>query len=213
MIDTMKVDYTLCIIIDQDHIGNRDLKALTEDVIRGGATLLQYRNKSGSSNQFYHNAMLIHKISRSYHIPLVVNDRTDLALAINAEGVHVGQDDLPAGVVRRLIGPDKLIGISVNNPEQLHDTREANYLGVGALFKTQTKSDAIYSGLDLIKQVRRHSTLPVIGIGGIQMDNCELVIQAGADGIAVISAVLGADNPFSAVRQMRIKMNHIKQRR
>lgn len=202
MIDKSTIDYSLYIVIDEDWIQGRNLRRLTEDVIEGGATLLQYRNKTGTGIQFYEHARLIHEIAKSKGVPLIVNDRVDIALAVDTEGVHVGQDDLPESVVRALIGPEKCLGLSISHVEELEAIKSADYLGVGALFQTESKPDAEYSGLPLLRQVRKHTDLPLVGIGGINHENAASVIHSGADGVAMISAILGATDPLDATRKI-----------
>jgi thiamine-phosphate pyrophosphorylase len=196
------VDFSLNVIIDQDWIRGRDLVALTESVLVGGATLLQYRNKTGSAKQFYNNARLIHIETKRFHVPLIINDRIDIALCIDAEGVHLGQDDIPATSARQVLGPDKIIGLSVSRPDEIVRIQNADYLGVGAMYRTETKDDAEFGGIRLMKQIRKLCQLPLIGIGGITKSNAAQVIRAGADGIAVISAILGSPDPDKAVREL-----------
>ncbi|MBN2104782.1 thiamine phosphate synthase [bacterium] len=195
-------DYSLYVIIDQEWIKERDPVRLTKDILSNGATLLQYRNKSGSGSQFYHNARLIHDVSVEYNIPLIINDRVDIAMAIRAEGVHLGQEDLPITKARMLAGSDLLIGLSVSHLEELSDIGDADYLGVGAMFTTQTKPEAEYGGLRLMKQIRKRCDMPLVGIGGININNADKVLRAGADGVAVISAVLGHKSPAAATQLM-----------
>ena len=196
------VDFSLNVIIDQDWIRGRDLVALTESVLVGGATLLQYRNKTGSAKQFYNNARLIHIETKRFHVPLIINDRIDIALCIDAEGVHLGQDDIPATSARQVLGPDKIIGLSVSRPDEIVRIQNADYLGVGAMYRTETKDDAEFGGIRLMKQIRKLCQLPLIGIGGITKSNAAQVIRAGADGIAVISAILGSPDPDKSVREL-----------
>lgn len=202
LINIQTIDYSLYVVIDEGWIRDRELKRLTEDLISGGATILQYRNKSGADIQFYEHAKLIHGITKSNSIPFIVNDRVDIALAIDAEGVHVGQQDLPEFTVRELMGPDKCLGVSISHIEELKNIQFADYLGVGAMFKTQSKSDAEYGGLQLMKLVREMTELPLVGIGGITFDNAASVINAGADGVALISVILGSESPLQAIKRM-----------
>jgi thiamine-phosphate pyrophosphorylase len=203
-------DVSLNVIIDQDWIRGRDLAGLTESVLNGGATLLQYRNKTGSAKQFYDNARLLHHVTKRFLVPLIINDRIDIALCIGAEGVHVGQDDIPVSDARQVLGPDKLIGLSVGHPDELVRIQDADYLGVGAIYRTETKDDAQFCGIHLVKQIRKLCRLPLIGIGGINKSNAAQVIRAGADGIAVISAVLGSTDPEKEVRELRDIINQVK---
>jgi len=205
------IDYSLYVIIDQECIRDRDPARLTEEIISGGATLIQYRNKSGCGMQFFNQAGRIHHISQSHHVPLIINDRVDIAMAIGAEGVHLGQEDIPVSSARRMMGSDACIGLSVSHVSDLNFVKDSDYLGVGAMFPTQTKMDAEYGGVQLIKQVRAKCGLPLVGIGGINENNCNRVLQAGADGVAVISAVMCAENPASAVRQIKHAIQQTRQ--
>jgi thiamine-phosphate pyrophosphorylase len=205
------VDYSLCVIIDQDWIHDRDILLLTEDILSGGATMLQYRNKSGSGSQFFQNAKRIHRVSVSENVPLIINDRVDIAMAVGADGVHLGQQDLPISEARKIIGPDALMGMSVSHPHELDDIQDADYLGVGAMFSTKTKPNAEYGGLKFMKHVRENCSLPLVGIGGIDEKNADRVIRAGADGVAVISFILGAREPVHATKKIRSRIQQTKQ--
>ncbi|MFC1568856.1 thiamine phosphate synthase [bacterium] len=211
MIDKNSIDYSLYVIIDQDWIRDKDLVKLTEEIVCNGATILQYRNKSGCGSQFYENAGLIHKVSKSYQIPLIINDRADIAMAVDAEGVHVGQEDMPISAARQLIGSEKLLGLSISYINELSSIGDADYLGVGAVFPTDTKLDAEFGGIQLMKQVHEHCDLPLVGIGGIDFENTDQVIHAGAEGVAVISVILNAEDPGAAAKQMVGIVRQIKQ--
>ncbi|MBN1780665.1 thiamine phosphate synthase [bacterium] len=195
-------DFSLCVILDQDWIGGKIDQSLIADIVQGGATWLQYRNKNGSDAEFVRNAEIIVEIAHRLHVPVLINDRTDIALASGADGVHVGQQDLPVRFVRTLMGPDKLIGLSVSRLEELKEIDQVNYIGIGALFETRSKPDAELSGLELVQQVRSRTELPLVGIGGITSANAANVIDAGADGVAVISSVLGAENRKYAAKEV-----------
>ncbi len=198
------INYRIYVIIDEAWIGERDLKKLTEDVLSGGATLVQYRCKSGSSRYFYEQAKIIHDVCKAFGVPLIINDRADISLALNTEGVHLGQEDLPADQVRNFLGREKIIGLSVTKPEDLSSVAAADYLGVGAVFPTKTKPDAGSTGLELLRLAGERTALPVVAIGGIQPGNIRRVFQSGADGAALISAVLGQENPEQAVKELRL---------
>jgi len=202
MIEKHDIDYSLYAILDQDWIRERDIVRLTEEILSGGATVLQYRNKSGSGLEFLRNAGMIRGICRQGEVPFIVNDRVDIAMAVHADGVHLGQDDLPVPVARRLTGEGMLLGLSVSDMKEMDSVTDVDYLGVGAIFPTQTKPEAEYSGIRFLKDVRKISDLPLVGIGGINPENIEQVIRAGADGVAIISAVLGAADVKSATQRI-----------
>jgi thiamine-phosphate pyrophosphorylase len=210
MINKTQTDFSLIIILDQEWIQDLDTVKLTKSLIRAGTTMFQYRNKKGSSLEFFTQSDRIHRITGQSHIPLIINDRVDITLAVGAEGVHLGRYDLPAEKARELLGPEKFIGLSVSDESDLDRIKEADYLGVGSLFVTRTKADVRYAGLDMLRKVRSQTMLPVVGIGGIHAGNVDSVIKAGADGAAVISAVLGTENPEDAAREMIERINQIK---
>ena len=137
-----KVDWSVYAIIDQDYIGERSIEIVTEQMIAGGADVIQYRNKTQLSRAFYDNAYLIRKITTKHEIPFIVNDRIDIALAVKADGVHLGQTDLPFDIARELVGEKMLIGASISNLSEFENTSDADYFGVGAIFPTDTKEDA-----------------------------------------------------------------------
>lgn len=198
-------------IIDHPFVQNKNIRDVAEALCLGNANLIQYRNKVTDSREFYDAALLIHEITLKYHVPLIVNDRLDIALAIGAEGAHVGQTDLPATVVRKLTSKEFIIGISVSNWEEFQTIEEADYLGIGAIFPTSTKADAEHTGLDFLKQVRSKTQLPLVGIGGIHKQNLQNVLDHGADGVAVISALLTSDNIEQETREMANLISHFKE--
>ncbi|MER3402680.1 MAG: thiamine phosphate synthase [Armatimonadota bacterium] len=177
----------------------------TEQVLRGGARLVQLRAKSATTRQLITWGQAMRDRTRQYNALLIVNDRLDVALAIEADGVHLGQDDLPVPLARRIAGNRLLIGVSAETVEEARQAASegADYLGVGPMFTTVTKPDAgTPVGPARIRQIKQVVGIPVFGIGGIQPENALQVLQAGADGICVISAVLNTPNPEAAVRRL-----------
>lgn len=171
------------------------------DVVRkaidGGATCIQLREKDASSRELYLLASELRAITREKDTVLIINDRLDIALAVGADGVHLGQDDLPVDAARGIMPPEMILGVSVDNPRQAREAQAmgASYLGAGAVFATATKADAGEPvGLQAISKICRIVDIPVVGIGGINLHNAGQVIQAGAAGVAVISAVVAADD-------------------
>ncbi|HAZ30673.1 TPA: thiamine phosphate synthase [Candidatus Acetothermia bacterium] len=200
------VDYSVYVVTDRRTAGDRDLVAVVEAAVSGGATVVQLREKASSTRDWLALGRALHRITRRAGVPLIVNDRIDVALALDAEGVHVGQDDMPAGIARRLIGPDKILGVSTETLELAREAAEAgaDYLGVGDIFGTPSKPDAGPPiGLARLAEIARKSEIPVVGIGGITLENAASVIAAGAVGVAVISAVIGAPDPAAAAQRMR----------
>lgn len=149
-------------------------------------------------------ALALRAVTRECRALLLVNDRLDLAVAAGADGVHLGQDDLPVGMARKILGPDVLIGLSITHPDQLGapDVLDADYLGVGAVFPTSSKTDARYTGLELLAAARAAVDLPIVAIGGITVENAAAAVRAGADVLAVISAIAAAPDPGSAARRL-----------
>ena len=201
--DPRKIDWSLYAILDREFAGDRSFGELAEAVIRGGAGVIQLRDKVSEGREFYFEALAVRNITRNYGVPFIVNDRVDVALAVDADGVHVGWNDLPPDVTRRLIGEERLLGLSASSDEEVARALEfsPDYLGVGAMFTTSTKPDYEVPGPALIARVRGSVPCPVVGIGGITPENAGQVIRAGADGVAVISALLTAEDVEARARQ------------
>lgn len=201
----MKIDYRLCLVTDRSLLRGIRLEEAVEQAICGGCTMIQLREKNCSAKAFYELAKRIKSITDAYHVPLIINDRTDIAIAIRAAGVHVGQSDLPAYVIRSMIGSDALLGVSVTSvKEALQAEKEgADYLGGGALFPTNTKKDAAHVTLQELKNIKKAVTIPIMGIGGINKTNLELLKQTGIDSIAVISAILDQPNITQAAAELK----------
>ncbi len=201
------IDYTLYLVTDRDVLNGRDLCEAVEQSIKGGVTLVQLREKNISSLDFYNLAVAVKKITDKYNVPLIINDRIDIALAVDAAGVHVGQSDIPANVARKIIGEDKILGISAATLEEakLAEAEGADYLGIGAVFPTDTKKDARSVSIELLGEVKKSLTVPVVGIGGISQNNAELLKESKIDGIAVVSAILGKEYIEQAAKDMLMK--------
>ncbi|WP_291728419.1 thiamine phosphate synthase [Bernardetia sp.] len=194
-----QVDYSLMYVTD-DRITNDSLFfQILEDSLRGGASIIQLREKNLDTKSFFYRALKTKSLCEKYGVPCIVNDRIDIALAINAEGVHVGQKDMPVSVARKLLGKDKIIGLSVSNicqATQANDL-EIDYIGISPIFGTTTKTKDLDEplGIEGLKKIKQISSKPIVCIGGINKKNTAQIIQNGADGIAVISAISKADNP------------------
>jgi len=199
-------DWALYVITDHRAAAGRPLLDLVRAALRGGATVVQLRMKHGSTREMLALGQELREVTRLAGVPLIVNDRLDVALALEAEGVHLGQEDLPARLARPLIGPNRLLGVSVETVEQAEQAWRdgADYLGVGDLFGTPSKPDAGPPiGLEALRAIARAVPLPIVGIGGVTLENAGAVIDAGAAGVAVISAVIGAADPEQAARDLR----------
>jgi thiamine-phosphate pyrophosphorylase len=200
------IDYSVYVITDRRAAGERSLLEVVQAAIKGGATVIQLREKEAGTREMLRLGRALKDLTRASDLPLIVNDRLDVALALDAEGVHVGQDDMPAEVVRRLIGPDKILGVSAETVAQAREAEAAgaDYLGVGDIFGTPSKPDAgAPIGLARFAEIVRSVSIPVVGIGGVTLENAAAVIEAGAAGVAVISAVMGAADPEAAARRLR----------
>ena len=189
-------DYKLYLVTDRGLLGGKDLCSSIEEAILGGTTVIQLREKAISTMDFYEEALKIKAVTKKYNVPLIINDRLDIALAIDADGLHIGQDDMPLTVARKLFGEHKIIGVSASNLQQalLAEKDGADYLGVGAVFPTTTKDDADYVPLSELKSIKAAVKIPVVAIGGINESNARQAMETGIDGISVVSAILGKKN-------------------
>ena len=187
---------SLYVITDEKLLEGKDIGKAVEEVILGGADIIQYRAKQKSSKQMYKEAVIIKKVCDKYRIPFIINDRVDIALSVNADGVHVGQEDLDVEVVRRLLGFDKIVGLSTKNINQVEEANRlpVDYIGFGSVFPTGTKKDAQISGLEQLKKAVEISVQPVVAIGGINEQNIQSVLDTGCENIAVVSAVFKDEN-------------------
>lgn len=188
----MKPDYSLYLVTDRMHMSTRTLGEAVEQAIAGGCTLVQLREKEISSLDFYVLASEIKKITDGYGIPLIINDRIDIAMAVGAAGVHIGQNDIPADIARKMVGKDMLLGVSAASVEEAVNAAiaGADYLGVGAMFPTRTKPDAGFVSMEELGRIRRAVDIPIVVIGGISKGNAMLFQPMGIDGLAVVSAVI-----------------------
>ncbi|MFN2226536.1 MAG: thiamine phosphate synthase [Anaerolineae bacterium] len=201
-----EVDWALTVITDRRTAGSRSILEVVRAAIRGGATVVQLREKEATTRQMIELGRALHEITRAAGVPLIVNDRLDVALAIEAEGLHVGMDDMPVALARRLLGPGRLLGYS---PDSVAAARQgeregADYLGIGDVYGTGSKPDAGEPvGLEGLAAAARAVSIPVVAIGGVTVDNTPAAIRAGAAGVAVISAVMGVSDPGAAARRLR----------
>jgi thiamine-phosphate pyrophosphorylase len=196
----------LYLVTDQQALRGRSLTDVVNQAVQGGATCVQLREKSASTRDFVALACALNDLLAPLGVPLVINDRIDVALACGAQGVHLGQSDMPVELARQLLPPQVFIGLSVETPEdvRLAASLPVDYLGVSPVFPTPTKSDtAAPWGLDGLSAVRALTDLPLVAIGGIHLSNATEVLVAGADGLAVVSALCSADDPAAAARAFR----------
>lgn len=188
----MKLDYSLYLVTDRRLMSTKTLGEAVEQAIAGGCTLVQLREKEISSLDFYVLASEMKKITDRYGIPLIINDRIDIAMAVDAAGVHIGQKDIPADIARKVIGKDMLLGVSAASVTEAVNAAiaGADYLGVGAMFQTGTKPDAGFVSMEELGRIRRAVDIPIVVIGGISRENAMLFQPMGIDGLAVVSAVI-----------------------
>lgn len=197
------MDPTLYVVLDRAAARGRSLDDVLAAVIEGGCRMVQLRDKESPSGRLLPLAERLLARARRAGVTFIVNDRVDLAVAVGADGVHLGQDDLPARLARPLLRPGMVLGVSTHDVAQAHAARDAgaDYVAVGAMFATTTKPDFLLVGPGLVRKLRPDIRVPLVGIGGITHDNVADVIRAGADGVAVISAVCGAPDPAVATRR------------
>lgn len=205
----MKVDkssMTLYAVTDRSWLGDNSLATLVEESIKAGVTFVQLREKNLDLNEFVELAKEIKKLTDKYNIPYVINDNVEVALACNADGVHVGQNDMEVSNVREKIGKDKILGVSVQTVEQaiLAEKKGADYLGVGAVFSTSTKLDATDVSFNILKEICNAVSIPVVAIGGINKNNILKLSSSGVDGIAVVSAIFAEKDVYKATKELRI---------
>jgi thiamine-phosphate pyrophosphorylase len=212
----MLLDYSLYLVTDCQCLKNESPERAVEQAILGGVTLVQLREKQRDSKEFYQQALRIKAICHQYHVPLLINDRVDIALAVEADGVHIGQSDLPATVVRGILGKNKIMGVSARTVAQAQQAQAdgADYLGVGAMFATTTKRDAKTVSITTLKEIRQAVNIPIVAIGGINTTTLPLLqkglaqIKTCVDGVAVVSAILAADDISLASQRLK---NQLKQ--
>lgn len=199
------IDYTLYLVTDRELMSTETLEEAVEDAIKGGCTLVQLREKTASSLEFYENALKVKAVTDKYNIPLIINDRVDIALAIDADGIHVGQEDLPAQTVRKIIGEGKILGVSANSVESAIKAQKdgADYIGVGAVYSTNTKTDAGVITRERLLAVRQAVTVPIVAIGGINLQNAALLKDTGINGIAVVSAIIAQKDIEAAAKGIK----------
>jgi len=198
------LDYTLYLVTDRDLMRAKTLEEAVLRAIEGGCRMVQLREKAVSSLAFYQTALSIKAITDRHHVPLIINDRLDIALAVDADGLHVGQSDLPATVVRRLIGRDKIVGVSVSTLEEAVKAQKdgADYLGVGAMYPTGTKTDAKLVSMEELRRIRGAVSIPIVVIGGINKKTLPDFAGTGIDGLAVVSAVISQADIAGAAREL-----------
>jgi thiamine-phosphate pyrophosphorylase len=197
------IDYSLLLVTD--HCYDAAIFCSTiESAVRSGVTMVQLREKTAGSRDFYELALRVQQITQRRQLPLIINDRLDIALAVDADGVHVGQEDLPVAVVRRLLGPDKILGATAATVADAlrAEADGADYIGSGAVFPTLTKPGKQVLPLAVLTQIKQAVRVPVVAIGGIAADNLLALKNTGVDGIAVVSAIMNSADPAAATQEI-----------
>ncbi|WP_296789078.1 thiamine phosphate synthase [uncultured Methanobrevibacter sp.] len=197
------LDLSLYLVTDNSDDVERFLNTI-EEAIKGGTTVVQIREKTAETLDFYNLALKVKDITTKYNVPLIINDRVDVALAIDADGVHVGQSDMPCDVTRKLIGEDKILGVSAATIEEARKAEKdgADYIGTGAVFPTQTKDDAPKITKDDLKEIVESIDIPVVAIGGITLENAHELNDTGIAGLSVVSAIMSSDNPKKSSEEL-----------
>ena len=198
-------DLSLYLVTDRGLSLGRSLKEVLEMALKGGVTMVQIREKEASTREFIGEVLNIKVLLKRYNVPLIINDRVDVALATDADGVHLGQNDMPWRMARRLLGPDKIIGLSVESADQIEEANAADidYIGISPVFATPTKKELTKGlGLNGTAHITKLSRHPAVAIGGINQENAREVLQTGVDGISVVSAICSAPDPEKASREL-----------
>ena len=198
-------DSTLYFITDSTGLDEEVFLQKIESALKGGVTLLQIREKDKSTREYIELANKVHNITKKYNVPLIVDDRLDVAMAIDAEGVHLGQSDMPIKTARKLFGEDKIIGATTKTVEQAKEAYEqsADYLGVGAIYPTTTKVVTILTSTETLNDICNTVPIPVNAIGGLNKDNIDVLKGISISGICAVSAIMKADSPEKAARELK----------
>ena len=192
-----KIDTTLYFITDSTGFSEKEFLYRVEDALKGGVTILQLREKEKTTREYISLAEKVHKLALKYNVPLIIDDRVDVAMAIDAEGVHVGQSDMPVSIARRILGKEKIVGATAKTVDQATEAYEngADYLGVGAIYPTTTKVKTVLTSVDTLKSIVKAVPVPVNAIGGLNVNNIDILKDTGISGICVVSAIMKSENP------------------
>jgi len=206
-----KLDTSLYFITDSTGFTEEEFLRRTEAALQGGVTLLQLREKDKTTREYLELAQKVHALTRKYNVPLIIDDRLDIAMAIDAEGVHLGQSDMPIDLARKLFGPDKIIGATAKTVPQALEAWEqgADYLGVGAIYPTTTKVKTILTSTDTLRDICAAVAIPVNAIGGLNRDNIDILAGIPIAGICVVSAIMKAADPKKAAAELRARAKEL----
>ena len=199
------IDYSVYLVTDRRDKTDEEFLNIIEEAIKGGTTIVQLREKTASTKEFYDLALRVKEITSRYDVPLLINDRIDIALAVDSEGVHIGQDDMPADIAREIIGEDKILGVSASTVEEAKkaENDSADYIGSGAVFPTATKDDADSVSKEELKEIVDSIDIPVVAIGGITVENASSLKDSGIAGFSVVSAIMSAEDPKEASKKLK----------
>ena len=199
-----EIDYRLYLCTDQKLMSTKTIEEAVEQAILGGCGIVQLREKESSGREFYETAVRVKRITDKYQIPLIINDRVDIALAIDAAGVHLGQSDLSATVARKLLGENKIIGVSTATCEEAIKAQKdgADYIGVGAMYPTSTKTNTRSVTMETLQEIRKNVSIPIVVIGGINKETAKNFIGTGINGFAVVSAVIAQKDITLAAKEL-----------
>lgn len=206
-----EINYKVYLVTDRKFMSTETLEEAVEQAIQGGVTLVQLREKECSSKEYYETALSIKKITDKYNVPLLIDDRIDIALAADAAGVHIGQSDIPCSIARKILGEDKIIGVTAKTIEQAVKAEKdgADYLGVGAVFKTGTKKDAINITMEDLKNIRKSVKIPITAIGGINKDRIKEFKGTGINGTAIVSGIIAQKDIKKAAMEVKEELDKI----
>lgn len=205
------LDTSLYFITDSTGLSEEEFLRRTEEALQGGVTLLQLREKNRTTREYLSLAEKVHELTRRYGVPLLIDDRLDVAMAMDAEGVHLGQSDLPIHIARRFLGPDKIVGATAKTVPQATEAYEqgADYLGVGAIYPTTTKVKTVLTSTDTLRDICKAVPIPVNAIGGLNKTNIDVLCGIPIAGICVVSAIMKADDPRQAAVDLRDKAKEL----
>jgi thiamine-phosphate pyrophosphorylase len=204
------IDYRLYLVTGPYDFDEAQFLAIIEQAVKNGVTLVQLREKQGTTQAFYQRALKVKEITDRYQVPLIINDRVDICLAVDASGVHIGDDELPVSVVRQLIGKEKILGVSAKTVSRAEEAEKegADYLGVGAIFPTATKDTSLTS-METLNEITQQTNLPVVAIGGIKEENLSQFQQINIDGFALVSEIMKAEDVAAKVNQLRTSIDNV----
>ena len=208
-----KLDLSLYLVTDEVLAKGRPIEWIVEEAVKGGVTMVQLREKESTTRDFVERAIRLKSVLSKYDVPLIINDRLDVVLASDADGLHIGQSDMPYHIARKILGKNKIIGLSVESLEDadVSNSLDVDYIGISPVFSTPTKTDTKTEfGLEGIKKVTSICRHPSVGIGGINLGNAADIVTSGTDGIAVVSAIMSADDPYLAASELKKQIVKLK---